>query len=105
MEELSPEAQQIYDLLKVSAKEVVEERVDAYRSSATKAMTQLIKDNDSRFSELHSKVDNAMIEIQQALDKIGNGGSKSATPIATRAASAHASMEEAEGQIGNRGET
>jgi hypothetical protein len=64
MEELTPEARQIYVQLKVSAKEVVEERVGAYRSQATHAMAELIKDNDTKFGELRVKVDTAMGEIR-----------------------------------------
>ena len=100
MEDLSPEAKQIYDLLKVSAREVVEVRVNAYRSTATQAMSQLIKDNDTKFADLNTKVDDAMFEIRRALDKLGPGASSSATPGATT----RSPFEDAEGQLGHCGE-
>ena len=100
MEDLSPEARQIYDLLKASAKETVEERVNAYRSTSTQAMSQLIKDNKKKFADLNIKVDDAMVEIRRALDKLSPGASPSAAP----ATATRASFEDAEGQIGHRGE-
>jgi hypothetical protein len=48
MEELTLEERQIYDML-IMTKEVVEERVDAYRSSVTQAMSEMIKDNNLKF--------------------------------------------------------
>ena len=93
MENLTPEAKQIYDLLKVSAKEVVEERVNAFRSTSTQAMTQLIKDNDTKFADLNTKVGDAMFEIRRALDRLGSGASSSGTPRVT----ARTSPEDAEG--------
>lgn len=99
MEELTPEARQIYELLKVSAKEVVEDRVSAYRSSATQAMSELIKDNDTKFAAMHTKVDDAVTEIRRALEKIGGGASSSSqAAVVTH----RARPEEIDGQIGHR---
>lgn len=85
MAELTPEGRQILALLKVSAKETVEERVNAYRSSAIQAMAELIKDNDAKFTTHYSKVYGAMLEIRRALDKIGGGGSTSASLVVAAA--------------------
>uniref|UniRef100_A0ACD5VUE0 Uncharacterized protein n=1 Tax=Avena sativa TaxID=4498 RepID=A0ACD5VUE0_AVESA len=95
MEELSEEDKQIFDLLKRSAKEAVEDRVNSYQSSAARAMTDMIKDNDAKFSALNVKVDGAMTEIHRALDKLnGTSTSTAATPRAPR--------EEREGQSRRR---
>ena len=108
MESLTEEGRQLYELLKVSAKEAAEERVNNYRSTATQAMSQLIKDNDKRFSDLNSKVDDAMTEIRGALGKLGTAGSASPSPTAATAARAtvtRESLEAAEGQLGHRVDT
>lgn len=104
MEELTPEARQILDLLKVSAKETVDERVNAYRSSATKAMADQIKDNDTKFGALQSKVDDAVTEIRRALDKFGGGASASASPTAAIAAANRSALDDPDGPMGHRGE-
>ena len=101
MEELSPEAKQIYDLLKVLAKEVAEERITAHRTSSSRAMAELVKDNDAKFAALHDKVDDAMVEIRKALDKIG-GGTSSSSPHPSTPNAEKAAREEHDGQFGHR---
>jgi hypothetical protein len=83
MEDLSPEAGQIYEVLKVSTKEAFDERFAVHRSMATQAMSELIKDNDLKFAALHTKVDNAMEEIRRTLDKITSPGTSSTTTSAS----------------------
>lgn len=102
MDELTPEARQILDLLKVSTKETVKDRVNAYRSTATKAMADLIKDNDTKFEEIHTKVDDAMEEIRSALAKLCGG---TAPPTsATTAPANSAATGDPDCQIGHRSE-
>jgi hypothetical protein len=106
MEELMPEAKQIYDLLKISTKEVVEDHFNAYRSSAMQAMSAMIKDNDGKFSSLNAKVDDAMTEIRHALDKFGSASSSPtmSSPAAVMVGSQHVAGEETDGQFGPRGD-
>jgi hypothetical protein len=79
MEELIPKAKHIYNLLKISTKEVVKDHINTYRSSATQAMFAMIEDNDRKFSSLNAKVDDTMIKIHHALDKFGSASSSPTT--------------------------
>ena len=54
-------------------KGAVEDRVKTYRTSTSRAMTKLIKNNNNKFLALNSKVDDAMGEIYKALEKIRGG--------------------------------
>jgi hypothetical protein len=62
------------------------------------AMSELIKDSNLKFTALHTKVDDAMAEIRQTLDKIASPRTSSTTA----SASLHPRPEDPDGPAGHR---